>query len=420
MSSADAVRFIPDCKVSVDGAELKPADRAALTRAVIDLDVDLFAECTLFFNDPDLRLIGGNLFESGKSVRVALGFGAKKTQVFEGEVVALEPQFRRDLPAALRVICFDRLHRLGLSLETRTFNNADASDVTNKIAQEHGLSAEAPKGTRVHAMQNNVSDATFLRRIAQREGNHVRMEGTKLVIGPPPTASTLTVRPGVGLKSLRVKLRTEKNLGEVSVHGWDPQNKREIVGTVKHQPSESRVPKGTGTLSVSGHDASPPDVATAEAMAKGRLRKLSEGTVTAEGTMIGDPLAVPGAVLGLEDIGAGVDGTYRIEHARHDFNKHGYLVRFRCVRTGAKQPPAAAKQQAAQPAEKPPPRHWLQIELVDEQGAPVSGAQYVVKTGSGEELLGRLDESGKARIDGIDPGSCVVKFPGYNDSWRPA
>ena len=80
MSSADAVRFIPDCKVSVDGAELKPADRAALTRAVIDLDVDLFAECTLLFNDPDLRLIGGNLFEAGKSVRVALGFGAKKTR----------------------------------------------------------------------------------------------------------------------------------------------------------------------------------------------------------------------------------------------------------------------------------------------------------------------------------------------------
>src|SRR5215475_10240262 len=109
MSSAEAIRFIPDCKITVDGADLKPEERAALTRAVIDLDVDLFAECALVFNDPELRLIGGNLFEAGKAVRVALGFGAKKGQVFEGEVVALEPQFRRDRPAALRVICFDRL-----------------------------------------------------------------------------------------------------------------------------------------------------------------------------------------------------------------------------------------------------------------------------------------------------------------------
>jgi type VI secretion system secreted protein VgrG len=70
--------------------------------------------------------------------------------------------------------------------------------------------------------------------------------------------------------------------------------------------------------------------------------------------------------------------------------------------------------------QKPPKRHWLQIELVDEQGAPVPGAAYVVKTASGEELLGTLDESGKARLGGLDPGSCVVKFPGHNDSWKPA
>jgi hypothetical protein len=119
------------------------------------------------------------------------------------------------------------------------------------------------------------------------------------------------------------------------------------------------------------------------------------------------------------DISDGVDGTYRIEHARHEFTRHGYLVRFRAVRTGAKQPPAPVKQQAAA-AQQAPKRHWLQIELVDEQGAPIAGAQYVIKTASGEELLGRLDESGKARIDGIDSGNCVVKFPGHNDSWRPA
>src|SRR5919197_894968 len=82
MSTADAIRHVPDCKVTVDGTDLKPADQAELTRATVDLDVDLFAQCALLFNDPELRLIDGNLFEAGKSVRVALGFGAKKQQVF--------------------------------------------------------------------------------------------------------------------------------------------------------------------------------------------------------------------------------------------------------------------------------------------------------------------------------------------------
>jgi phage protein D len=420
MSTADAIRHVPDCKVTVDGTDLKPADQAELTRATVDLDVDLFAQCALLFNDPELRLIDGNLFEAGKSVRVALGFGAKKQQVFEGEVVALEPQFRRDLPTALRVVCFDRLHRLGLSHETRTFNNADVHDVVTRIAQDHGLSAEAPTGTREHILQGNVTDTTFLRRIAKREGNHVRVEGTKLVVGPPPSGATIPIRPGAGLKTLRVRLRTEKNLGEVTVHGWDAQNKREIVASVQHQPADARIPKGTGTLSLAGHEMAPPDVATADAIAKGRMRRLSEHTITVQGTMIGDPRVVPGAVLSVEDISPGVDGQYRVDHASHEFNRHGYLVRFRGVRAGAKPLPAAAKQPAQGPAQKPPPRHWLQIELVDGQGAPVPGAAYVVKTSSGKELLGNLDENGRARIDGIDPGNCVVKFPGHNDSWRPA
>ena len=73
---------------------------------------------------------------------------------------------------------------------------ADAHDIATRIAQEHGLSADAPKGTREHALQNNVSDATFLRRIAQREGNQLRVEGTKLVVGPPPAmAGSLSAWP---------------------------------------------------------------------------------------------------------------------------------------------------------------------------------------------------------------------------------
>ena len=69
---------------------------------------------------------------------------------------------------------------------------------------------------------------------------------------------------------------------------------------------------------------------------------------------------------------------------------------------------------------KPPGRHWLEIHMVDEQGAPAAGAAFVVKTGSGEELVGKLDDDGRARLEGLDPGVCQGRFPGHNDSWRPA
>ena len=47
-------RLIPDCRVSVDGAKLETAEDAALARVSIDLNVDLFGQCTLVFNDPKM------------------------------------------------------------------------------------------------------------------------------------------------------------------------------------------------------------------------------------------------------------------------------------------------------------------------------------------------------------------------------
>jgi len=114
------VRLIPDCRVSVDGKKLDIGKDAALTRVDVDLDLDLFGQCVLTFNDPKLVLINGKDFASGTAVKVELGFHTKLQEVFEGEVVALEPIFRRDTPPLLKVVCQESLHRLALSPMTRS------------------------------------------------------------------------------------------------------------------------------------------------------------------------------------------------------------------------------------------------------------------------------------------------------------
>ena len=49
------------------------------------------------------------------------------------------------------------IHRLALSQMTRAFNDVDDKEILTKIAQEHGLSGEAPTGTKTHVLQNNVA-----------------------------------------------------------------------------------------------------------------------------------------------------------------------------------------------------------------------------------------------------------------------
>jgi type VI secretion system secreted protein VgrG len=65
--------------------------------------------------------------------------------------------------------------------------------------------------------------------------------------------------------------------------------------------------------------------------------------------------------------------------------------------------------------------HWIEIELVDEEGNPVPGEEYQITLPDGSTVAsGTLDEKGKARVEGIDSGSCKVTFPNQDKSaWGP-
>jgi phage protein D len=359
--NSDAQRLIPDCRVSIAGKKLDLVHDARLTHVDVDLGVDLTGQCALTFNDPKLVLINGKDFDPGVAVKVEIGFAANMTKVFEGEVVALEPQFRRDLPASLRVICQESIHRLALRSNTRALLQVDTKEVASKVAQEHGLTADAPSGTKEHLLQSNVPDSVLLRRLAATSGNHLRIEGKKLVIGPPPKGAAITIGPSDGLKKMKVRFKAGGQITEVSVHGWDPATKREIVSKVKAQGTTGEGSKehgGNTTLSFATDEHMPSDVATAQAMAQGRMRKLAEAFITAQVEMIGKAEVQPGAEITFEKMGEKLDGTYRVEKAHHDFGKHGYWMTFHAVRLQKKQAPAA-KPAPQQPPVKPEPRATL-------------------------------------------------------------
>ena len=412
------LQLVPDCRISVSGAKLDTAKAARLASVLVDLDAELFGMAVLTFNDPKLGLIDGKEFASGVPVKVEMGFSPRLSTVFEGEVTALEPQFRRDQPAALKVICHDEMHRLALSQMTRAFNDVDDHEVVSKIAQEHGLSGDAPHGTREHVLQANVTDAAFLRRLAQKHGAQLRIESGKLTIAPPKKGAEIALSSVDQVRKIRLRVKSLSQVGEVTVHGWDPKAKREIVATARPEGETGEGAKsygGSHSLAIAGSESLPADTATAEAMAKARLAKLAEGFVTAEIELIGDPRAVPGAMLKLDKVDPGADGTWRIDRARHEFSRHGYFVRLSAVRTAKKKPPPPPR-----PAKEEPASTFLEIELLDHAGNPVPGQKYRVQTADGRTVEGKLDAQGKARIDGLKQGNNQVSFPGYSERWHRA
>jgi type VI secretion system secreted protein VgrG len=64
---------------------------------------------------------------------------------------------------------------------------------------------------------------------------------------------------------------------------------------------------------------------------------------------------------------------------------------------------------------------WIEIQLVDDAGKPVAGESYEVEMADGTVASGTTGADGVARVSGIDPGTCKVRFPNLDkDAWEPA
>jgi type VI secretion system secreted protein VgrG len=66
-------------------------------------------------------------------------------------------------------------------------------------------------------------------------------------------------------------------------------------------------------------------------------------------------------------------------------------------------------------------KHWIEIQLNDEEGNPVPGEPYKVTLADGSTVAdGTLDDKGHARVENIDPGNCSITFPNRDqDHWNP-
>ncbi|MFT3775052.1 MAG: hypothetical protein QM820_57625 [Minicystis sp.] len=105
--------------------------------------------------------------------------------------------------------------------------------------------------------------------------------------------------------------------------------------------------------------------------------------------------------------------------------ERGDLIAYRALPDAHFAPqPGRVKEEGKQESRQPETREektWLVIELVDddEPSKPVPFRKYRVELPDATVREGMLDGNGRARIAGIDPGTCKVTFPGlHGDDWR--
>ncbi len=135
--------------------------------------------------------------------------------------------------------------------------------------------------------------------------------------------------------------------------------------------------------------------------------------------------ATPRAALDADDAKPGEAAKLKAEQQASGTGKYGStpLKAFRpaAVEIGSS-PDATQSQQAGSNPDGQPqkPKSWIAIELVDENNQAVAGEAYSIVMPDGTVAEGTLDEKGRARIDGTDPGSCKITFPNLDKTaWKP-
>lgn len=85
------------------------------------------------------------------------------------------------------------------------------------------------------------------------------------------------------------------------------------------------------------------------------------------------------------------------------------------------EPEAPREPGTSEPPEerRPAGTSWVEIEMVDEADEPVAGERYRVECADGSIVEGTLDQNGFARVEGIEPGTCRIRFPRLDtEAWE--
>jgi phage protein D len=333
-------RLLSHVFIRVDGTDLDPQLMDDLTRVVVDANLHLPDMFMIRIHDEELRWIDQGPFDLGAEVEIGVKTeeNGQEEKLIVGEVTALEPEFGEGTQAMLTVRGYDRSHRLHRGTHTQAFTQVTDSDLATRIAQEVGLRADVDATSQAyeHVLQDNQTHMAFLRSRAERIGYVVSVSDRTLYFKQPGSTSSgqsIQLEWGDQLRSFRPRLTLAEQVDEVTVKGWDPKNKTEVIGSATRSQASPQIGESQsgGQLASNAFGAGKTVVvdrpvssqAEADAVAQALYDEINGSFVEAEGECYGVPALKAGTEVDLRSLGQKFSGTYYVTSATHIYSADG-------------------------------------------------------------------------------------------------
>ena len=350
--------LVPDFEIRIDGSSLPVDFKTRLVRLVVDDDTTIPSMFTLEFADlaekdkpqikPNLS-VDESLFDLGNEVEIKLGYKGKLKSLIVGEITGLDADFTAQRPPCLTVRGYDRRHRLQRGRKTRTFVKQKDSDIATQIAREAKLSPRTKDSRVIHdyLFQANQTDMEFLQARAQQIQYELVVEKKTLLFRPVSNSrrATVTLTLNDDLLEFHPLLSSAGQASEVSVRGWDPKNKKAIVGKANAGDEVSRmggrqaaaaIAKQTfGKAAIALDDWPVLTQAEADQQAKAYFNRAALTLIEGDGLCRGRADLRAGQMIEIEGVGQRFSGQYYVARAIHRYSQSGYYTQFQVRRNAS-------------------------------------------------------------------------------------
>jgi phage protein D len=352
--------YAPDYKIVVEGQELDPESKGDVLDLKVTMDLENMTQFDMTVNNWDdkhltFKYSDTDTFDLGNHVQVQMGYAGGLLSMVQGLITSLTPHFPESGPPTLAVQGEDRMVKLKERKpkdgEQKKFVNKTDSEIVSIIAARNGLVPKIQKTTETHdiVVQKNQDDAAFLMERAKRIDFDCFIgvdpdSGLDALYFQSPTDArdgknvrVYVFEWGKSLMSFSPRISLNRQVGKVTVKGWDPTTKSIIQYTAGPDDLPTTGGGETGPGAIDSGFADREDMVVdqpvtsqqeAKTLAIALLRERAYAYITASGQVIGIPDLRPGDNIEVQGLGQRFSGQYYVTKVEHSLGSSGYTTGF--------------------------------------------------------------------------------------------
>ena len=343
MASDVETKLTPCFILYLNGSRFTADQEYNVKHILIEERVDLPSSFSLTLSDPLREWTDSSDFSEGSEIKIMLGYKDDVEEVFCGDIISINPQFRMNSDDILVIKGSNTIHRLLRGKKTRSFSEMTDADIIKEIASECNLKDEIDDIGVDHlfTMQNNQTNYDYLSAMARKYNCKMHVKDKTLMFKKIQDESDDEVVIEWGKTLLEFNIQTDTSLlvTEVEVIGWNNEKGEAVIGSSTVDDIEKIfdrdvfggviVKENFGDTKMVVVDNSILDQGSADSLALDIISKNSMNYVRGTGKVQGDYKIHAGMMIELKECSTRFSGLYYVESAKHIFDSvRGYTTYF--------------------------------------------------------------------------------------------